>query len=58
MKVNLLIFSYTAGNEGNPLNSVMKMLKELYSVLPKSAIIRYSGVTGYGEKSNSNSFKC
>ena len=27
----------------------MKMLKELYSVLPKSAIIRYSGVTGYGE---------
>ena len=26
------------------------MLKQLYSVLPKEAIIRYSGVTGYGEK--------
>ena len=25
------------------------MLKELYSVLPESATIRYSGVTGYGE---------
>lgn len=44
-----LLYSLYSGNEGNPLNSVMKMLKELYSVLPKSAIIRYSGVTGYGE---------
>lgn len=25
------------------------MLKELYSILPENAIIRYSGVTGYGE---------
>ena len=28
----------------------MKMLKELYSNLPEKAILRYSGVTGYGEK--------
>ena len=28
----------------------MKMLKELYSVLPPKAKIRFSGVTGYGEK--------
>ena len=26
------------------------MLKQLYNVIPKEAIIRYSGVTGYGEK--------
>ena len=26
------------------------MLKELYSILPQKAILRYSGVTGYGEK--------
>lgn len=26
------------------------MLKELYSNLPEKAILRYSGVTGYGEK--------
>ena len=26
------------------------MLKDLYKVIPESAIIRYSGVTGYGEK--------
>ena len=28
----------------------MKMLKKLYSALPEKAILRYSGVTGYGEK--------
>ncbi len=45
-----LLYSLYANNEGNPLKSVMKMLKELYSVLPKKAKIRFSGVTGYGEK--------
>ncbi len=44
-----LLYSLYAGNEGNPLKSVMNMLKELYSVLPEGATIRYSGVTGYGE---------
>ena len=45
-----LLYSLYANNEGNPLKSVMKMLKELYSVLPKKPKIRFSGVTGYGEK--------
>ncbi len=45
-----LLYSLYGSNEGNPLQSVIKMLKQLYSVLPKEAIIRYSGVTGYGEK--------
>ena len=45
-----LLYSLYGSNEGNPLQSVIKMLKKLYSVLPKEAIIRYSGVTGYGEK--------
>ena len=26
------------------------MLKEFYSIKPEDAIIRFSGVTGYGEK--------
>ena len=26
------------------------MLRKLYKVLPEKAILRYSGVTGYGEK--------
>ena len=45
-----LLYSLYANNEGNPLKSVMKMLKELYSVIPEKAKIRFSGVTGYGEK--------
>ena len=45
-----LLYSLYGSNEGNPLQSVIKMLKKLYSVIPKEATIRYSGVTGYGEK--------
>ena len=47
---NNLLYSLYGNNEGNPLNSVINMLEKLYSVLPKKAVIRYSGVTGYGEK--------
>ena len=36
--------------KGNPKEMVMNMLKNLYEVLPEKAILRYSGVTGYGEK--------
>lgn len=45
-----LLYSLYGSNEGNPLQSVMKMLKKLYSELPENAKLRYSGVTGYGEK--------
>ena len=45
-----LLYSLYGSNEGNPLQSVIKALKKLYSVLPEKAVIRYSGVTGYGEK--------
>ena len=44
-----LLYSLYDSNEGNPLKSVMNMLKKLYKVIPKDAVIRYSGVTGYGE---------
>jgi len=45
-----LLYSLYGSNEGNPLQSVIKMLDTLYSVLPEKAVVRYSGVTGYGEK--------
>ena len=45
-----LLYSLYGSNEGNPLNSVTNMLKSLYEKLPEKAILRYSGVTGYGEK--------
>ncbi len=45
-----LLYSLYGSNEGKPLKSVINMLKKLYSILPEKAILRYSGVTGYGEK--------
>ena len=45
-----LLYSLYGSNEGNPLQSVIQMLKKLYAEKPEKAIIRYSGVTGYGEK--------
>jgi predicted CoA-substrate-specific enzyme activase len=44
-----LLYSYYGGNEGNPLNVVIKILKQLYAILPKEAKILNSAVTGYGE---------
>jgi len=45
-----LLYSIYKSNEGDPLKSVIEMLKEVYKVLPHTAKIRYAGVTGYGEK--------
>ncbi len=45
-----LLYSLYGSNEGNPLQSVIKMLHSLYKDLPNTAKLRYSGVTGYGEK--------
>ena len=45
-----LLYSLYGSNEGNPLQSVIKMLNDLYKILPDSAKLRFSGVTGYGEK--------
>ena len=45
-----LLYSAYQSNEGKPIQTVIGMLKNLYKVLPKESIIRYSGSTGYGEK--------
>ena len=49
-KEGKLLYSLYGSNEGNPLKSVMKMLKTLYKEIPETINIRLSGVTGYGEK--------
>ncbi len=45
-----LLYSLYESNLGSPLQSVIKMLKELYKILPEAAKLRFSGVTGYGEQ--------
>ncbi len=47
---NELLYSLYRSNEGNPLQSVIQMLKTFYAELPKGVTVRFSGVTGYGEK--------
>jgi predicted CoA-substrate-specific enzyme activase len=44
-----LLYSYYAGNNGNPLQAALKALKELYKKLPPGVKIARSIVTGYGE---------
>ncbi len=44
-----ILYSYYAGNGGDPLKSVIGILKEIYSLLPEGAYIAKSCTTGYGE---------
>lgn len=44
-----LIYTYYGSNEGSPLNSTIRILKELYKSLPPKVKIVNSAVTGYGE---------
>ena len=44
-----IIYSWYGSNSGNPLKSVINILKEIYTKMPVSAYIAYSCVTGYGE---------
>lgn len=52
-----LLYSFYRSNEGNPLEAVRTMLKELYSLLPQGAYIANTCVTGYGEGLIKTAFK-
>lgn len=44
-----ILYSFYDSNEGNPLDVVVKIVKEIYQLLPKEVNLVRSGVTGYGE---------
>jgi predicted CoA-substrate-specific enzyme activase len=44
-----ILYTYYGNNEGSPLKSTIRVLKELYGSMPKRAKIVKSTVTGYGE---------
>lgn len=52
-----LLYSFYRGNEGNPLDAVKTMLKDLYHLMPKNAYIANTCVTGYGEGLIKTAFK-
>ena len=45
-----ILYDLYTNNGGNPLKSVISMLKKMYKAMPNTAKLRFSGVTGYGEK--------
>ncbi|NMA65177.1 MAG: 2-hydroxyglutaryl-CoA dehydratase, partial [Clostridiaceae bacterium] len=53
-----LLYSCYINNQGSPLNSAVRILKEIYSKLPKDANIAYSAVTGYGERLVKSALSC
>ena len=44
-----ILYSYYNNNMGDPLKSVIGILKEIYSLMPKDAYIAKATATGYGE---------
>lgn len=44
-----ILYSYYSSNRGNPLNSAIKAVKELYEEMHEGIEIAYTAVTGYGE---------
>ncbi len=44
-----LLHSYYSSNGGNPIQTTIQALNEIYDLLPPTATIRNSCVTGYGE---------
>lgn len=45
-----LLYSFYGGNQGSPINTAKRAMKELSLVMPEGAIIKYACSTGYGEK--------
>ena len=44
-----LLYSFYSNNNGNPLATAIKSIKEIYTLLPEEANIVHSCSTGYGE---------
>ncbi|GCF93410.1 2-hydroxyglutaryl-CoA dehydratase [Enterococcus florum] len=52
-----LMFSFYGNNQGQPLETTMKVLKDLYRKLPSQVFIGKAAVTGYGEQLIKNALK-
>ncbi|MGL4607187.1 MAG: acyl-CoA dehydratase activase-related protein [Eubacteriaceae bacterium] len=44
-----LLYRFYGSNEGSPLTQTIKIIKEIYEILPEDVVIGKSTVTGYGE---------
>ncbi|MHB1452501.1 MAG: acyl-CoA dehydratase activase-related protein [Saccharofermentanales bacterium] len=44
-----ILYSHYTGNKGNPVHTIVEIIKDLYSKMPPNAWILNTCVTGYGE---------
>lgn len=44
-----ILYSFYNSNEGNPLDLIIRIMKEVYALIPEGCEIKKAGVTGYGE---------
>ncbi|MEG0731455.1 MAG: acyl-CoA dehydratase activase-related protein [Vagococcus sp.] len=44
-----LLYSFYGNNEGQPLETTIRVLKDIYAILPEEAFVAKTAVTGYGE---------
>ncbi|WP_137664286.1 2-hydroxyacyl-CoA dehydratase [Enterococcus hulanensis] len=52
-----LMYSFYGNNQGQPLETTMTVLKDLYTKLPENVFIGKAAVTGYGEQLIQNALK-
>ncbi|MGX7162363.1 2-hydroxyacyl-CoA dehydratase [Enterococcus massiliensis] len=52
-----IMYSFYGNNEGQPLETTIRVLKELYHQLPEDVFIGKTAVTGYGEHLIKNALK-
>lgn len=52
-----LMYSFYGNNQGQPLETTMTVLKDLYTKLPANVFIGKAAVTGYGEQLIKNALK-
>ncbi|KAF1295766.1 2-hydroxyglutaryl-CoA dehydratase [Enterococcus sp. JM4C] len=52
-----ILFSFYGNNQGQPLETTMEVLKDLYQKMPKDTFIGKAAVTGYGEHLIKNALK-
>ncbi|MBO1307505.1 2-hydroxyacyl-CoA dehydratase [Enterococcus sp. 669A] len=52
-----LMYSFYGNNQGQPLETTMTVLKDLYQKLPEGVFIGKAAVTGYGEQLIQNALK-
>ena len=52
-----VLYTYYSSNEGNPIQVVVKILNEIYDIIPENVHLVHAGSTGYGEALIKSAFK-